>query len=85
MLRSASETARSEAEGVGKRDVGENQATGWPIKALGALVIGGLGGYKLLAALAKGRHNVLFLILMAIGSLWILLAMSPGLPPEAGE
>lgn len=39
----------------------------------GTLVILGLGGYKFAVALAKGRHNVWFLILMAIVSLTILM------------
>ena len=47
------------------------------IKAVGALIIAGLGGYKLLVALTKGRSNVLFLILMGIGALWFLFTMSP--------
>lgn len=38
----------------------------------GAAVILGLGGYKLFVALEKGRHNVGFLILMAIVGLVVL-------------
>ena len=72
---------RNQAESVASK----NEPTGWWIKAVGALVIAGLGGYKLVVALAKGRHNVLFLILMGIGSLCILLAMSPGPPRDAEE
>jgi hypothetical protein len=45
------------------------------IKLGGACVIVGLGGYKLLAALVKGRHNVGFLILMCIVALCVLSAM----------
>ncbi len=39
----------------------------------GALVIIALGGYKLFVALAKGRHNVAFLVVMAIVSLLLLI------------
>ena len=35
----------------------------WPVRVFGAVVIVGLGGYKLFVALSKGRYNVLFLIL----------------------
>jgi len=49
------------------------QEAAWGIGAFGTLMIGGLGGYKLLAALAKGRTNVGFLILMGIVGLVILL------------
>jgi len=45
------------------------------IKLTGACVIVGLGGYKLLIALAKGRYNVGFLILMCIVALCVLFAM----------
>lgn len=45
------------------------------IRCFGALVILGLGGYKLLAALAKGRHNVEFLIVMGFCSLFLLLRL----------
>ena len=41
----------------------------------GALILG-LGGYKLAVALAKERHNVLFLILMALGSVVILAVVN---------
>ncbi|MBD2775316.1 TIGR04222 domain-containing membrane protein [Iningainema sp. BLCCT55] len=39
---------------------------------IGTLIILGLGSFKLLVALAKGRHNVGFLILMGIISLYLL-------------
>jgi uncharacterized protein (TIGR04222 family) len=39
----------------------------------GALVIAGLGGYKLAAALEKGRHNIGFLIVMGIAALILLV------------
>ncbi len=39
----------------------------------GSLIILGLGGYKLLVALAKGHSNVLFLVIMGIVSLIILM------------
>ena len=42
------------------------------------VVIVGLGGYKLLVALSKGRYNVLFLILMGVVALFILMSMSRG-------
>ena len=47
------------------------------IRFAGALVIGGLGGYKLIVALSKGRQNVLFLIAMGVISLWVLFVMCP--------
>ncbi|MCB9851668.1 MAG: TIGR04222 domain-containing membrane protein [Phycisphaerales bacterium] len=40
---------------------------GWII-AIGLAVILGLGGFKLVVALAKGKHNVAFLILIGIGA-----------------
>ncbi len=49
----------------------------WRIKIGGGLIIGGLGGYKLFIALSRGRYNVLFLILMGIGALWVLFTMCP--------
>lgn len=39
----------------------------------GALVIGGLGGYKLAVALQKGRTNVGFLVIMGVGGLLLLV------------
>ena len=47
------------------------------IRVTGALVVTGLGAYKLVVALTEGRSNVLFLVLMGIGSLWFLFAMCP--------
>lgn len=43
------------------------------IGLLGALIIVGLGGYKLLVALANGRFNVGFLVIMGIVALIVLL------------
>ena len=42
------------------------------IRFVGALVIGGLGGYKLIIALMKGQNNVFFLILMGVISIGTL-------------
>ncbi len=42
------------------------------LRLTGLLVIIGLGGYKLLVALAKGRTNVAFLIIMGLAGGWIL-------------
>lgn len=50
----------------------------WPVRVFGAVVIVGLGGYKLFVALSKGRYNVLFLILMGVVALVILMSMAPG-------
>ena len=47
--------------GLGSED------TGLGIRLAGSLIILGLGGYKLVMALSKGRYNVLFLIAMAVG------------------
>jgi uncharacterized protein (TIGR04222 family) len=46
--------------------------TAWLIVIACALVIIGLGGYKLIVALAKGRHNVGFLIIMGLIALVVL-------------
>ena len=51
------------------------------IKLLGGIVIAGLGGYKLIVALSKGRTNVSFLILMGLVSLVVLA----NLKPRSGE
>ncbi len=56
----------------------------WRIRITGAVVVTGLGGYKLAVALTKGRYNVLFLILMGIISLWILFTMCP-MPHQCEE
>ncbi|ALF52066.1 hypothetical protein ACX27_03085 [Nostoc piscinale CENA21] len=47
----------------------------WNIKVglVGAMLIFGLGGYKLLIALGKGRYNVGFLIIMGVSSIIYLL------------
>ena len=50
----------------------EARAAAWKIGGRSALVIVGLGGYKLLVALAKGRNNVGFLLLMGVVSLVML-------------
>ncbi len=47
----------------------EASQSAWNIGRTGALVILGLGGYKLALALMKGRTNVAFLILMGLLSL----------------
>ena len=38
----------------------------WLLTAVSCTLIGGLGAYKLMAALAKGKHNVFFLIIMGL-------------------
>jgi uncharacterized protein (TIGR04222 family) len=43
------------------------------VRMVGILIILGLGGYKLMVALAKGRHNVGFLIAMGFCSILLLL------------
>ncbi|WP_237994967.1 TIGR04222 domain-containing membrane protein [Nostoc sp. UHCC 0870] len=46
----------------------------WQMKVglMGAMIISSLGGYKLIIALAKGRYNVGFLIIMAVVSIiWL--------------
>lgn len=45
----------------------------WRVGSVGALIILFLGAYKLMVALAKGRHNVGFLILMGFVSLFFLV------------
>jgi uncharacterized protein (TIGR04222 family) len=42
------------------------------VRWFGLLIIVGLGGYKLMMALAKGRHNVGFLIMFCLFSLFVL-------------
>jgi uncharacterized protein (TIGR04222 family) len=49
-----------------------SEATG-RVRLVGVLIILGLGGYKLMMALAKGRHNVGFLVAMGLCSLFFLL------------
>ncbi len=56
---------------------GDADTFGWPVRLAGAAVIVGLGGYKLAVALAKGRHNVGFLIMMGLVALCILFAIRP--------
>lgn len=64
-----------------RTDVSEEaENADWPIRLTGASIIAGLGGYKLLVALANGRHNVGFLVIMCVVALCILLTMCP-LPP----
>lgn len=46
------------------------------IACMGALLILGLGGYKLVVALAKGHSNVLFLIMMCFVAVLILQRIS---------
>jgi uncharacterized protein (TIGR04222 family) len=53
----------------------EVKETAWPIGITGALIILGLGGYKLAAALATGHSNVLFLVIMGLVALGILAAV----------
>jgi uncharacterized protein (TIGR04222 family) len=48
------------------------KAAAWLIGLAGTVLIVGLGGYKLMAALAKGRTNVGFLIFMGITALVVL-------------
>ena len=44
----------------------------WAVRAVGLLAIGGLGAYKLIVALQKGRTNVLFLCIFALIALPVL-------------
>ena len=55
-------------------------------RIFGALLIGGLGGYKLYAALSSGHSNVLFLIIMGLSSavLTVWLVWSTEWPPWHG-
>ncbi len=50
----------------------EASRSAWNIGRTGALVILGLGGYKLMVALMRGRRNVVFLIIMGLLSLLLL-------------
>jgi uncharacterized protein (TIGR04222 family) len=52
----------------------EKERASIPIAA-GAFVIFGLGGYKLIVALSKGKTNVFFLIMMGIASLVALVRL----------
>ena len=45
------------------------------VQALGAIVIVGLGGYKLLVALSRGHHNVLYLIAICFVSIALLFKL----------
>ena len=56
---------------------GEVMRAALRIKLAGMCVIVGVGGYKLLIALVKGRYNVGFLILMCFVALCVLFAMQP--------
>jgi hypothetical protein len=53
------------------------QSSDWPIRLAGAVVIVGLGAFKLTVALAKGRHNVGFLVILCIVAVCILVTMNP--------
>lgn len=46
------------------------------VGGISAFIILGLGSYKLISALSRGHHNVMFLILMAIASMIILSIIS---------
>ena len=63
----------------------EADSAGWPIRLAGASVIVGLGGYKLLIALANGRHNVGFLVIFCVVALAVLLIMCPLPPGREGD
>ena len=72
LLRNRTELSPSYHE-TSTADVVENGESGdWLIRLAGALVILGLGSYKLLVALANGRHNVGFMIIMSVVALCIL-------------
>ncbi len=52
-----------------------------PTGTLGSLIVIGLGGYKFLVAIAKGRNNVGFLIVLAIvGTIAVFIASALALP-----
>lgn len=46
----------------------------WTVRLAGLAVIAGLGGYKLLVALSKGRFNVGFLVVLCVVAIVVLLA-----------
>jgi uncharacterized protein (TIGR04222 family) len=48
--------------------------------ALGAMIIIGLGGYKLSVALGKGHHNVAFLVLLCVVGVSVLALVCFALP-----
>lgn len=50
----------------------EGRTASLQARVMGALLIAGLGGYKLAVALSQGRHNVLFLIFMGVVGLVLL-------------
>ena len=54
----------------------ETREAAWRIGRRGAALILGLGGYKLLVALAAGRTNVGFLIILGLGALLLLVRLS---------
>ena len=54
----------------------ELRRAGWMALLTGAILIFGLGSYKLAVALSKGKPNVLFLILMGAVGLAILFAVA---------
>jgi uncharacterized protein (TIGR04222 family) len=51
----------------------EVRSAAWRIGLQGTAVIVGLGGYKLLVALSEGHHNVMFLIVLAVASVFLLV------------
>ena len=53
----------------------ETHTAAWQTRLFGAVVILGLGGYKLIVAMEKGRTNVGFLVVMAIVSLGLLMCV----------
>lgn len=56
------------------------KAKRWLISRTGTCIILALGGFKLVAALANGHHNVGFLILMGILSVWVLWNICKQIP-----
>ena len=52
---------------------------------LGAAVVIGLGGFKLVDALAEGRENIGFLIAMGVGALILLIVVTAGRLNAAGR
>lgn len=62
---------------------GETDKAARAIWLVGVLVLVGLGGYKLMAAMGQGHSNVWFLILMLGGSLLVLTTVCQ--PPRLSE
>lgn len=56
------------------------KAKRWLISRIGACIILGLGGFKLVAALANGHHNVGFIIPMGILPVWVLWNIEMQIP-----